>query len=70
MTEVLFLQDAYERNCQTEITKIDGERVFVKETIFYPTGGGQECDTGVFIQGEHTFEVEKVKKNKGRLFTM
>ncbi|WJE83182.1 alanyl-tRNA editing protein [Bacillus sp. DX3.1] len=67
MTEVLFLQDAYERTCQTEITKIDGERVFVKETIFYPTGGGQECDTGVFIQGEHTFEVEKVKKEQGEI---
>ncbi|CAI8705427.1 hypothetical protein EMIT079MI2_100131 [Bacillus sp. IT-79MI2] len=26
---------------------MDGNRVFVKETIFYPTGGGQECDTGV-----------------------
>ncbi|WJE54246.1 alanyl-tRNA editing protein [Bacillus cereus] len=67
MTEALFLQDVYRKNCQTEITKVDGERVFVKETIFYPTGGGQECDTGVFTQGEHTFEVVKVKKEKGEI---
>ncbi|MEH7457142.1 alanyl-tRNA editing protein [Bacillus sp. JJ1127] len=67
MTEALFLEDAYKRSCQTEITKVDGDKVFVKETIFYPTGGGQECDTGVMTQGEHTFEVIKVKKEQGEM---
>ncbi|HEK9102507.1 TPA: alanyl-tRNA editing protein [Bacillus pseudomycoides] len=67
MTEALFLQDAYKKICQTEVTKVDGDRVFVRETIFYPTGGGQECDTGVFTQGGHTFEVIKVKKEQGEI---
>ncbi len=66
MTTALYLEDAYKTSCETEVIKVEGNKVFVKETVFYPTGGGQECDTGVIVQDGFVFEVEKVKKGAGR----
>ena len=67
MTTALYLEDAYKTSCETEVIKVEGNKVFVKETVFYPTGGGQECDTGVIVQDGSVFEVEKVKKEQGKI---
>ena len=46
MTEILFRDDSYLRECQATVTdSADGGIVFDR-TIFYPTGGGQPGDTG------------------------
>ncbi|MED3269667.1 MULTISPECIES: alanyl-tRNA editing protein [Bacillus] len=67
MTTALYLEDAYKTSCETEVIKVEGNKVFLKETVFYPTGGGQECDTGVIVQDGSVFEVEKVKKEQGEI---
>ena len=46
MTELLYLRDAYLRGFDATVTKVDGERVALDRTAFYPTGGGQPHDTG------------------------
>lgn len=45
----------------------DGEKgtIFVKESPFYATSGGQEADTGVICTDEFEFQVEDVKKLLG-----
>ncbi len=46
MTEILFRDDSYLRECQATVTDADGDTVMLDRTIFYPTGGGQPGDTG------------------------
>src|SRR5690554_2448868 len=46
-TEQLHLRDAYLRSARGEVTAVDGDRVALDRTVFYPTGGGQPHDTGV-----------------------
>ena len=54
---------------ENEITEAlsDGEKgtIFVKESPFYATSGGQEADTGVICADEFEFQVEDVKKLLG-----
>ena len=55
---------------ETEIVEAlsDGDigTVFVKETPFYATSGGQEADTGLICAGDFEFEVEDTLKQIGR----
>ncbi|HET6794333.1 MAG TPA: alanyl-tRNA editing protein [Acidimicrobiales bacterium] len=46
-TEMLFLEDAYLTRFTATVTAVDGQRVALDRTAFYPTGGGQPHDTGV-----------------------
>ncbi|MCI8320765.1 MAG: alanine--tRNA ligase [Lachnospiraceae bacterium] len=54
---------------ETEIVEAlsDGDigTVFVKETPFYATSGGQEADTGLICAGDFEFEVEDTLKLPG-----
>ena len=46
VTELLFLHDAELREFTATVEAVDGERVALDRTAFYPTGGGQPHDTG------------------------
>jgi misacylated tRNA(Ala) deacylase len=46
VTELLYLRDAYLRSFTATVTAVDGDRVALDRTAFYPTGGGQPHDTG------------------------
>ena len=46
MTELLYLRDAYLQTFTARVTEVDGARVVLDRTAFYPTGGGQPHDTG------------------------
>lgn len=48
MTEALFRDDAYLRDCAATVTAVN-ERggIVLDRTVFYPTGGGQPGDAGV-----------------------
>ncbi len=43
----LFATDAYRREAEAEVTVVDGTRVALSRTVFYPGGGGQPADRGV-----------------------
>ena len=47
-TELLYLRDAYLLTVEATVTDVDveGRRIALDRTVFYPTGGGQPHDTG------------------------
>lgn len=49
MTEELFREDSYLKSCTATVTAIDDRGVQLDQTVFYPVGGGQPCDTGALI---------------------
>ncbi len=64
MTKLLCLDDSYLKECSATITAIDGNRVELDQTVFYPTGGGVPCDKGFLKKGETAFSVTDVKKDR------
>jgi misacylated tRNA(Ala) deacylase len=46
VTDLLYLHDAYLRDMDARVVAVDGNRVALDRTVFYPTGGGQPHDTG------------------------
>ncbi len=46
MTDALYLTDAYRRRFDAKVTQVTAEGVFLDQTAFYPTGGGQPSDRG------------------------
>lgn len=57
-TELLFLRDAYLTEFDATVIAVDGERVALARTAFYPTGGGQPHDTGT-LDGAAVTDVRK-----------
>lgn len=57
-TELLFLRDAYLRECSSTVVDIRDNAVVLDKTIFYYTGGGQPHDTGV-LGGNVVVDVRK-----------
>ena len=58
-TELLFLRDAYQRECDAVVVDVRDNAVVLDHTIFYYTSGGQPHDTGV-INGQLVVDVRKV----------
>jgi misacylated tRNA(Ala) deacylase len=46
MTEELFRQDAYLKQCDATVVAINERGIILDRTVFYPTGGGQPGDSG------------------------
>lgn len=49
MTEELFREDSYLRECEATVTVTAPGKVILDRTVFYPTGGGQPGDSGVLV---------------------
>lgn len=58
MTDLLFLRDAYQRECTATVVDVRDNAVVLDKTIFYYTGGGQPHDTGV-LGGNVVVDVRK-----------
>jgi misacylated tRNA(Ala) deacylase len=58
-TELLFLRDAYLKECDAVVQEVRDNAVILDQTIFYYTSGGQPHDLGV-IDGQLVTEVRKV----------
>lgn len=48
-TDLLYLTDAYLAEFTATVVGVDGARVALDRTAFYPTGGGQPHDTGTLV---------------------
>jgi misacylated tRNA(Ala) deacylase len=64
-TDQLFLDDAYLRSARSVVTAVDGARVALDRTVFYPTGGGQPHDTGTLTGPAGQARVVDVRKVGG-----
>ncbi len=49
MTEELFRDDAYMKECRAAVLSVSENAVSLDRTVFYPRGGGQLGDRGVLI---------------------
>lgn len=50
MSEALYLEDSYLKECDAVVQSVKDEKfVVLDQTIFYPRGGGQPCDTGKIV---------------------
>lgn len=62
MTELLYYNDAYTQEFDAVVVGVDGDRVALDRTAFYPGGGGQPNDEGRLTVGDAQLRVAKVKK--------
>ena len=62
MTELLFNDDAYLKQCEAVITHIDQNSIQLDRTIFYAESGGQPGDQGEIILGDQSYKVIDTKK--------
>ncbi|AUH53167.1 alanyl-tRNA editing protein [Chromobacterium sp. ATCC 53434] len=58
MTRKQFWSDPYQTELATRVSRVDGARVWLEETIFYAFSGGQESDSGR-IAGHPVRQAEK-----------
>jgi Ser-tRNA(Ala) deacylase AlaX len=63
-TKLLYYTDSYRRDFASEVVAVDDEALAValRETAFFPTGGGQPHDTGTLAVAGATQRVVDVKK--------
>jgi len=62
MTEKLYWDKPYETSFTAEVIAITPEGVILDKTLFYPQGGGQDCDKGLLEKEDIRFKVESVSK--------
>ena len=62
------MEDSYLKECDAAVTSIkDGKYVVLDQTIFYPKGGGQPCDTGKITHENEVYNVVYVGKFSGEI---
>lgn len=52
MTEEIFREDAYAKQCEAIVTGVEDAGIRLDRTVFYPMGGGQPGDTGVLVMDD------------------
>jgi misacylated tRNA(Ala) deacylase len=62
VTELLYLTDSYLKEFEATVMAIEGDRVALDRTAFYPGGGGQPADQGTLLWDDGQAQVVKVKK--------
>jgi len=68
MTKALYFEDSYLKECDSVVVSIkDGKYVVLDQTIFYPKGGGQPCDTGKITKTNEVYTVVYVGKFSGEI---
>lgn len=66
---MLYLKDSYKKEFETEVQNADENKIILKETYFYHSGGGQPNDTGIItrISDNKGFKVIDVKKENNQV---
>jgi misacylated tRNA(Ala) deacylase len=69
MTDELFREDSYLKECEATVTAAAAGSVVLDRTVFYPTGGGQPGDQGVLAlpDGTEIAVLDAVKDGGGAI---
>jgi len=71
MTEDLFRRDAYLRDCDARVLRLDDNGIVLDRTVFYPLGGGQAGDSGTLQLADGTrvaiADTRKAKDEEGNV---
>ena len=62
MTQKLYWDEPYSQEFQAKVVEVDGGRVVLDRTLFYPRGGGVACDTGI-LGSSKVVETTKLDNN-------
>jgi len=62
MTEKIYFENPYEKEFEAKVVSIEGNKVVLNRTAFYPEGGGQPSDRGE-IEGIKVIELQKDGEN-------
>jgi misacylated tRNA(Ala) deacylase len=65
MTEPLFREDAYARECAARVMEVTEGGVVLDRTVFYATGGGQPGDSGLLAWAGGQMPVATAVKGEG-----
>ncbi len=65
MTEPLFREDAYARECAARVVRAADGGVVLDRTVFYATGGGQPGDSGTLVWEGGEMPVATAVKGEG-----
>lgn len=57
MNPYRFYQDAYQTELDTQVVRVEGNRLVLADTIFYPHGGGQPGDSGELVVGDQRISI-------------
>lgn len=68
MTIKLYWQDAYMKEFDSKVESVEGNKVVLHETAFYPTGGGVLNDTGILTVNGMNYKVVDVSKEGDTIF--
>ena len=64
MTEEIFREDAYLKQCEATVTAVDESGIHLDRTVFYPMGGGQPGDSGVLrLQDGSELRISDTRKD-------
>ncbi|NIP18241.1 MAG: alanyl-tRNA editing protein [Xanthomonadales bacterium] len=61
MTEKLFIEDAYLKECRAQVVAVDDRAIVLDRTVFYALGGGQPGDTGTISWDGGSAEVVETR---------
>ncbi|TFY98295.1 alanyl-tRNA editing protein [Ramlibacter humi] len=65
MTQELFRDDGYLRECDAEMRSVNEHGLELDRTVFYPLGGGQAGDSGVLVLADgRTLSIADTRKAK------
>ncbi|MCL5092843.1 MAG: alanyl-tRNA editing protein [Candidatus Marsarchaeota archaeon] len=62
MVDKLYLEHMYMKSFKAKVIAVEKSEILLDKTAFYPTGGGQPCDTGTINTGHATYNVVEVIK--------
>ena len=65
MTDELFREDSYLRECDATVVAVDDGAVILDQTVFYPLGGGQPGDSGTLTWGDRTIAIVDTRYGEG-----
>ncbi len=67
MTRKLYWEKPYDREFKAHVLSVEGSKVVLDQTLFYPRGGGVSSDTGLLNE---TKVLETIKKDSSIIHTL